>query len=138
LLIEHRELVGAGIRLDIIDSETYEEYPKIDLNIGSSLLYEHEKYNLDNPSFDVQLRNSIYISFFMFINEYFNLSFVNYIQPVLKNFHDFKVLIECKTNFSISKYLYFNFNLNYRYDNEPLPNLKYYNFNIVNGITVNF
>lgn len=138
LLIEHRELVGAGIRLDIIDSETYEEYPKIELNLGSSLMYEHEKYKLDNPSFDVQLRNSTYLSLFLFINDFFNLSFVNYIQPVLKNFHDFKVLTELKTNFSISKYLLFNFNLNYRYDNVPLPNLKYYNFNIVNGISVNF
>lgn len=138
LLIEHRELVGAGIRLDIIDSETYEEYPKIELNLGSSLMYEHEKYKLDNPSFDVQLRNSTYLSLFLFINDFFNLSLVNYIQPVFKNFNDFKLLTELKFNFLIAKNLSFNFNLNYRYDNIPLPNLKYYNFNIVNGITVNF
>lgn len=138
LLIEHRELIGAGLRLDISNYSAKDSTPKIDFDIGLGLMQEYEKYKLINSDKSNLLRSSNFLSLFVGFNEKSQFNVVIYFQPAVHNLNDYRILGEMKLQFPIFSNFSFYTQVNYRYDNEPLPTLKNYSLGLNNGFTLTF
>ncbi len=136
LLIEHRELFGAGIRIDIANYSNIDSVTNIDFDIGLGIMQEYEKYKISDPDKSDLIRSTNFVSFFLNFNKYSNFNLVIYYQPALNNLDDYRMLGEMKLSLPIFNGFSFYTQLNYRYDNHPLPNLKYYTFGMNNGFSI--
>ncbi|HRP01890.1 MAG TPA: DUF481 domain-containing protein [Candidatus Kapabacteria bacterium] len=138
LLMEHRNLFGAGIRIDISNYADSDSSTKIDFDLGFGIMNEYEKYQINSPGYSDLVRLTNYLSMFVIFNEKSQLNLVMYFQPAVYELDDYRILAEMKLQFPIFRNFNFFTQLNYRYDNDPLPNLKYYTLGLNNGFSIQF
>jgi putative salt-induced outer membrane protein YdiY len=138
LLLKERYLVGSGIRFGIADNYSADSTNRIVFEAGLGMMYEYEKVNDAVKPLTKYIRSTNFVSLRYILNKTLNIFSVTYIQPYAENIDDFRLLNENRLSFSINKHIAFFVSTLFRYDNEPHTNLKYYDFELANGITLNF
>ncbi len=112
-----RALVGAGIRFNILKSESSE------LWIGSAYMFERQNVEITKPVVFEEWSNfhrwSNYITFDLRIKEGVDFITVNYYQPSFENFNDYQFLSENNIIFGISGGFSFIAKFKMRFDNIP-------------------
>ncbi len=122
LLVEDRELAGAGLRYRLIDGSVG------DLSIASAYMFEREKYDLPANSIHPELVNvnrwSNYLSLYLKVNSLVTFGGVVYYQPMFDNFGDTRLLNESSLNVQLTKLLSASINFKVRYDSKPPDGIK--------------
>lgn len=140
ILLKDRNLLGGGGRVQILDLYADSgKGVKLYSFVGAGAMLEHEVLDT-KPGTKSSLigRMTSYLSIGAEMTPNFALKIVNYYQPKLTNFDDFRFLTEGSLNFKISKYLAFKTSMQLRYDSQPPPDVKSTDFNILNGFQVDF
>jgi putative salt-induced outer membrane protein YdiY len=135
ILLKDRTLFGSGLRYNLSGGD----FSPLKLFIGSGLMYEKEVYNLQQNNISSELlRSTSYLTANWKLNDKAALILIFYAQPALKNISDIRLLTDSSMRFTLSKSLAFFTTLNYRYDSEPVGNLKKFDLEITNGINFSF
>jgi hypothetical protein len=129
--VDLRYLVGTGPRFKLTPYETAKFY------WGVAYMFEYEEL-MDPGDVHQDHRLSSYLSFTLTPED--NVSFVSttYVQPLLSDFADYRLLNENVLNLGITGNLSFNFKFQVSYDAFPpegVPNVIYKS---VNGLTYEF
>jgi len=136
ILVDNRELAGAGFRFKIFDIE------QNDISLGTSYMFEHENYKLPKNSIHPKEVNvsrwSSYIAMHFKLEENITFTSVAYYQPMFTEFVDYRLLNESSINISLSKLLSLNFNYRIRFDSKPPDGVKNTDTNTNFGIGIKF
>lgn len=125
LLQKFRGLAGSGLRWKFYDNN------KTRFFVGSSFFYEYEEilpsiYNND-------VRWSSYLSLFI-ARPNFNFTCINYYQPLINNFYDFRISGQFTFLFKVHKKLDFKYEFTHAYDSRPPETVRSYVFSTTCGI----
>ncbi|MCB0749900.1 MAG: DUF481 domain-containing protein, partial [Ignavibacteriae bacterium] len=122
ILIDNRELLGAGLRYKIL------KFENSDVNLGTSYMFEHENYNLpENATHlsDVNVhRWSNYLSLYVKLNSTATLGGVIYYQPMFDDFSDHRILSENSLTVGITELISISVNFRIRHDSDPPDGIK--------------
>lgn len=121
-LLNQRELIGGGIRLRVLSNE------KLKLRLGTSYFYEHEIYSVSATSIHgsnkFASRVSTYLTLEYQIADYSNLVMINYFQPQIGNWEDYRIISDISFITSISSFVDLKVSFNLRYDSKPPETIK--------------
>jgi putative salt-induced outer membrane protein YdiY len=136
--LKDRYLFGSGLRYNPI--AMFEDLDEFNLKffIGSGFMYEFEDYSAIGAKSTNLIRSSSYLTVNWDLNEIVSFSSTAYLQFVVDNYDDRRLLNQTSLEFQVSDNFKFYTKYNYRLDSEPLPGIKDYDMDITNGITVNF
>lgn len=137
ILLKHRFLSGAGLRLKLIDYSKDSTHGFI-TELGLGLMYEYEDYYSNAESTKRYFRSTNYINLRYNLLNDLVFSAVAYYQPYINNLKDFRILSENKLSFIITKYFAIFISTKYRYDSLPPKGLKNFDFELNNGLSINF
>ncbi len=138
ILLEDRNLIGAGLRTDLIELFSENENSPLEFFLGTGLMYENEVYNIEvSPETNI-FRSTNYLTFKWNVNSGFSFITINYFQFDIENTTDYRFTTDTSLNFIIFENLSFNSSVSFRYDNEPVPDVKNYDLELTNGITFSF
>ena len=99
------------------------------ITLGLGTMYELEKYSNQNSfSKEARMTNNLILS--KEITDSFNINWVNYHQPKISNFTDFRVLSELELRNKISNSVTFSTVMKYDYDSNTPSEYKKSNLNI--------
>lgn len=129
LKVNQRTLLGIGPRLKLSQYENAKFY------FGLAYMYEYEVLK-DNIEINSDHRLSSYFTFTLVPQEVIKLTNTTYIQPLIKNFIDYRVSNETLLSFDITNNLSFNASLNFLYDAVPPPDVPGLNYFLRNGVTI--
>jgi len=132
LLLNHRYLLGTGLRIDLQKSELSNTY------IGIGLMVEKEIYDLESDHEKNLLRSTNYIKNNIVLNSNIDLSNTAYFQIASDDFNDYRILYDGGLYFHVNESFALTIELNYRYDNDPQGNLGSSYIQISNGVSFNF
>jgi hypothetical protein len=138
ILLEDRNLAGGGLRTSLVKLFTESENYPLEIYLGSGLMFENEKYNDSGSSKTNLIRSTNYLTFKWIINDVVSLISVNYFQFDLKRIHDYRLISDTGLNFLITENLFYNSTVTYRFDNEPVRDVKNFDIELTNGITFSF
>ena len=138
ILLEDRNLAGSGLRLDAINLFTTGEDSLVEIYLGSGFMFENERYNIAILPVTNLFRSTNYLTIKWPITNNFSFTTINYFQFDVKRVHDFRILSDTGLNFSITENLTFNSSISWRYDNEPVKDVKKYDVEVTNGLTFGF
>jgi hypothetical protein len=142
LLLEDRKLVGASLRIRIMDFRSQDSLSGFRSNIGLGLMYEHEVYDIVSNEVTKLtkdlVRFSSYLTLDWNITNRINCWVVGYFQPDINNISDFKSVIETGIEIGIIGKLYFTIDLSYRYNSKPVGDVKNYDTALKNGLRFSF
>lgn len=125
--INQRWLTGIGPRLKL------SEYEKAKFYFGIAYMYEFEE--LKEPKiFHRDHRLSSYFTFTLLPETQVKLVNTTYIQPLIRDFTDFRVSNDTALSFRISKSLRFTTSLSFLYDENPPLEVPQLNYLLKNGI----
>ncbi|QCX00038.1 DUF481 domain-containing protein [Aggregatimonas sangjinii] len=129
LTITSRNLIGAGIRLKFISTETGKAY------FGNSYMYEIEQIKEPKQQF-YNHRNSSYLS----LSQHFKRTKLDlvgtvYFQPLYNNIANHRVLAQLKAELPLGKRLRFSALYNYFYASFPENDTSDYSSNLQLGLT---
>lgn len=138
LHLNKRFLLGGGLRFSFWDLQTVDSLHRISFETGIGIMYEYE--NVTDPVLPITkyIRSSNFLSLRYNYNKTINVFLVAYYQPHIKLIADYRILTENRFSFSINKNFAVFMALNLRYDSDPNPQLKDYDLEIANGITLTF
>lgn len=138
--LNDRNLLGAGLRINFVretENDSAKSKSDISATIGLGLMWEYENYS--NPARTTRLiRSTNYFSVGWQFDSRANLKIINYFQPALENFSDYRILSEGRLSFKLAKSVTFRTVLNFRYDNDPQEGIEKHDLDILNGISVTF
>jgi putative salt-induced outer membrane protein YdiY len=129
LMIDHRELVGAGPRFTLL------EKPMISLHTAALYMFEHEVLLEDNRNY-YKHRLSSYLAYNQKINSYISFNNIVYFQPVVADFSDHRVMLQSSLKFKLTKIIGFSVNFNLLNNSNPPPGVKHTVYSIRNGLEV--
>lgn len=140
--LKDRNTFGAGIRFtfDIYKNSHHDSTGRIfNIYAGVGLMYENELLNIPvNYSTNI-IRSASYMNVSWIPSDNFNVTTVFYFQQNIFNSDDYRILNISSLNFKINEMFNFVFQLKYRFDEEPpLPSLKKYDYELRNGINIEF
>lgn len=136
--LKRRNLLGGGIRILLI------EYEKgkcgFAINSGFGLMWEKELFDKEDGVILKEdtsvLKSTNYISLDWRINDTLTLANVTYLQFHSGTEKSTRIYSDLNFNVKLSKVLSYTAALNYRYDNNPPLNVKKYDFQLTNGVTL--
>jgi hypothetical protein len=139
LLLNDRKLIGSSLRIRLMDFKPEKDTLKgFGSHLGLGMMYEREVYNIGTDEEDLvkkePLRISSYLTLDYAISERINCWAVGYFQPKFSNFNDFKVMLETGMEIWIIGKLFFTVDMGYRFNSEPVGEVKKYDLMIKNGI----
>lgn len=137
LLIEDRNLVGTGARLDLLSSYAADSLVSYFVNLGIGFMYEYEYFKSEPAVLTRLLRSTNYLSFSI-QSGMVNFFTTVYYQPDIGDFSDFRVLNESQLEIKIYGNLSFVTNLEYRFDSAPARTVKHYDLSLTNGLSIKF
>jgi hypothetical protein len=142
LHLKDRKLGGASFRTKIMDFQSKDSLSGFDSHLGLGLFYEHEVYDVaTEESLKSELNNvrvSSYITFDWNISSRINCWAVAYYQPNITKISDFRGIMETGMEIWLIGKLYFTIDLSYRYNNQPVGDVKRYDTVIKNGLRYSF
>ena len=121
-LIQHRNLVGTGLRYKLSNAENYKFY------LGSLVMYENEKLSDGVTPVQKNTRNSSYLSFSLYPSENISVISTTYYQPILKNFSDYRISNQSSLRVGMFKNVSIKVSYTFTYDVFPaigIPNSQY-------------
>ncbi len=138
ILLEDRKLAGAGLRTTLlnIDSEK-DTVSHFSIHLGTGAMYEREVYKVGEVE-KVEVikhpyRVTTYLTLDWTVSDRVSCWAVGYYQPNMESIHDFRSIFESGIEIWIIGKLYLNVNVSYRYNNEPVGDVKGYDFVLKNG-----
>ncbi len=137
ILLNDRNLIGAGLRFTII-SEAIDEESKFKTYLGLGLMWEQEEIDTTPTQNTSLFRSTNYLSVQWVINELTSVNHVMYYQPYIQSTKDYRVLTQSALQVALTKYLTFKAAVNYRFDNQPPPEVKKYDLEVINGFSIAF
>lgn len=138
ILLEDRNLAGAGLRADIVKLFSNSIDSPLEIFIGTGIMFENEKHNIPITPITNLFRSTNYLTIKWQINDTFSFIIINYFQFDIERFRDFRLVSDTGLNFLITQNLTFNSSVSYRFDNEPVKDVKNYDLELTNGITFSF
>ena len=133
LRIQFRWLTGTGPRFGLLKKDNAQIF------LGTLYMYEYEEEQ-GTGIINRDHRLSNYISLSTSVKDVFSINHINYYQPRLDRFKDFRFSSSTELKFKIIKQLFFSFSANLMYDAYPvvdadIPNLTW---NFRNSISITF
>ena len=101
-------------------------------------MFENEKINQQNIWITNLIKSNNYVSIFVKYNNTISFTNVLYYQMALNRILDRRFLNNSTLYFNINKNLRLNLRFTYFYDKEPPPSISNYDFELVNGINIDF
>ena len=137
LLLNKRELWGAGLRYSVIQKDS------LDLNFELGLMKENEVLNktalLPGEDYLVKsFRITFVNSFKWFINKHIKLNNVIYYQPSISNFRDYRILNDISLATSLIGKIELVTAFTIRYDNKPPGSLQNLDSALNVGLNIKF
>ncbi|MEO6190754.1 MAG: DUF481 domain-containing protein, partial [Saprospiraceae bacterium] len=126
--IKKRLLIGTGPRFKIVETKNLKIY------LASLLMYEDEKENVYPNIKHHDLRSSSYLSFNIRFSEKSELSSTTYIQPLVNNINDFRILNQSKLKVGINKHFSIVLRYDHQYDSTPATGIYKTNSTFTTGI----
>lgn len=119
LNLRSRFLFGGGLRIDLVSimKKREEASKNVKLFAGMGAMYENEVYSEDETIYISHLRATTYISLIMALTDNVDLSLVNYYQPALDNFIDYRFTTDLKLKIKLLDQLSLQFEANYKHRN---------------------
>ncbi|HVO74565.1 MAG TPA: DUF481 domain-containing protein [Ignavibacteriaceae bacterium] len=138
ILLKDRNLAGAGLRVDLVRLISDTTSSPAQVFIGSGLMYENEYYDiLLSPETNL-VRSTNYLTFKWRITGILSFITINYFQFDIERIHDFRFITDTSLSFLIMENLSFDSTASFRFDNEPVPDVKKFDLELMNGITFSF
>jgi putative salt-induced outer membrane protein YdiY len=138
ILLEDRNLTGSGLRLDVVKLLSNEKDSPVEVFGGVGLMFENERYDISVLPETNLFRSTNYLTVKWQVNDGFSFITINYFQFDIKRIHDYRLVSDTGLNFLITENLSFNSSLSWRFDNEPVENIKNYDLELTSGITFSF
>ncbi len=140
LLLADRKLAGAGGRYQLMNfTSEKDSLTGFKSTLGLGLMFEHEVYNVGEGENKTQktlepVRITSYLTLDWAISDRISAWAVGYYQPNIRKIHDFRSIVEAGMEIWLIEKLYFTIDLSYRYNNEPVGDVKNYDIVIKNGL----
>ena len=121
-LLTKRELIGAGFRFRIFKTDGFK------IRLGTTYFYEHENY--DVPANSVHGNNlyanrfSTYLTFEYEIKDDVKLFLVNYFQPQIGKWEDYRIISDNSLIVGLSSFVDLQVSFNLRFDSRPPESIK--------------
>lgn len=132
LIVEQRNLIGAGLRLKWVDKERFSGYA------GNSYMYEVE-YSDKAGTTHYNHRNSTYLTLsYTPKTERFSISNTVYYQPLYRDFDDYRILEQFRLDVPLSNWFKVFTIYNYYFDSQTPLNTKEYTSNLNFGAGLSF
>lgn len=128
-LIQYRHLVGAGLRFSLHQTDSLKFW------VGTLPMFEYEA--LTTGIVERNLRQSSYLLFFI-ARKQFEFQSINYYQPKLTDFKDFRLTTGTTVELGILTWLRFVTSLDLTYDSRPPKDVPNVVFSLKNGIKLEF
>ncbi len=143
ILIKDRKIFGGGARIQLFDFKSKNDtLTGLKSNFGVGGMFEHEVYNVadqENPEIVLNpFRITSYLTLDWAISNRVSCWAICYYQPNVSKFSDFRSIVETGMEIWIIGKLYFTFDLSYRYNNEPVGDVKKYDVLLKNGLRFSF
>lgn len=137
--LDSRYLAGAGMRLNLLDPDVRRDSVlKLELQAGVGAMWEREVLNYPgNPETEL-IRSTNYVNFNILFNRILSIYTATYFQPAFENPSDFRIKNDSELRLKISKLLSMSVVVDYRFDNEPPPEVEKYDLEIETGINITF
>lgn len=132
ILLEKRRLLGGGLRTLILEAN------KIILHMGNGFMIEHEDYTDSAEENKKLLRSTNYLTGEWWLDDRIQIYMTTYVQPNVESISDYRILLSNGLEVKLTELLYVNIKLGYRYDSEPLENIKNYDIEMLNGLSLSF
>ena len=110
--IKQRFLIGSGARLKVLGNDT------INLNFSLGGMYEYEETTIE--TFHHALRLTSYVSFNWNLKEKWKLRLINYYQPRVNNFSNYRLSSETSLSYKVSKEFSIVGTYELSYDSDPV------------------
>jgi len=119
LNLRSRFLFGGGLRIDLITLLKEKEAVKANVKLfaGIGLMYENEVYSEEQTIYISHLRATSYISLIMALTENIDLGVVNYYQPAMENFIDYRFTSDIRLKIKLLDQLSLQFEGSYKHRN---------------------
>ncbi|MCF7797821.1 MAG: DUF481 domain-containing protein [Lentisphaeria bacterium] len=130
LKLNTRILIGSGIRLEgNVAKNLY-------MAFGTGYMWEQENYEQDISLTTPRWTNYLVVNW----DPEFPVSISNtlYAQPAFDEFGFIRILDEGVLRVDLSRHIVLRMTLNYRYDSDPLFQLRKYDISLTNGLEVHF
>lgn len=132
LVVEQRNLVGAGLRTKWMDREYFSGY------LGNSYMYEAE-YSDKAGTREYNHRNSTYLSLSYFSkSKRFSITNTVYYQPLYKNYNDYRILEQFRLDIPLAEWFKVFMIYDYYFDSKTPLNTKEYTSQLQIGVGFNF
>lgn len=143
LKLEDRKLAGASGRFLLINATSKKDsISGFRSFIGIGGMYEHEVYDLQSGELLNEKSNLFRLTSYLTtdwnISDRINLWAVGYYQPALTRFSNYKLVVESGMEILVIGKLFFTIDMSYRYNNEPVGDVKNYDIVINNGLRFTF
>lgn len=130
LIVEQRNLVGAGLRVKWVNKERFTGYA------GNSYMYEVE-YSDRAGTTQYNHRNSTYFTLsYAVASKKFSVTNTVYYQPLYRDFEDYRILEQFRLDIPLSKWLSVFTLYNYYFDSKTPLNTEEYTSNLNIGIGI--
>lgn len=135
ILLQHRGLAGAGLRIKFIENE------EIISRLGPSVFFEHESYNLDSDKKHKEVINTarlnLYLTSLFKLQSDISFLAIIYLQPKFDEFSDLKILFDSALNINLGKAVDFVAKLQMRYDSLPADGIEKFDLITKLGLAIN-
>jgi hypothetical protein len=136
ILLKNRFLFGTGLRFDLshilTEGNNKEKAWKIFTGIG--LMVEYEDYTTDPLTIYRLWRSTNYLSVLWDIGDNLGIKLVNYYQPAIKQFSNYRFSSDLGLGFTLIKQLRFEVALNYSYRSVVVGNTKHGDISVKNSL----
>lgn len=128
-LIQFRYLTGAGLGWNAVDTDS------LKFRIGTIPMYEYEELTTD--VIERNFRQSTYLLFFIRLKA-LEFQTINYYQPKLTEFNDYRFSSSSSVQFTIRRWLKYNVSFDLLYDSKVPNSIPDLVFTFRNGLGVEF
>lgn len=132
LVVEQRNLVGAGLRMKWMDRKNFSGY------LGNSYMYEIEYSDRAGTS-EHNHRNSTYISLsYLSKTKRFSITNTVYFQPLYKDFSDYRILEQFQLDIPLADWFKIFMVYDYYFDSQTPLNTREYTSQLQIGVGLSF
>lgn len=132
LVVEQRNLMGAGLRVKWVDKERFTGYA------GNSYMYEVE-YSDRAGTTNYNHRNSTYFTLsYTPKSQKFSVANTVYYQPLYRDFDDYRILEQFRLDIPLSSWLKVFSTYNYYFDSKTPLNTEEYTSDLNIGVGISF
>lgn len=131
-----RNVLGSNLRLNILNY--VDSLLELKFSFANGLMFENEVINQNYIWKTYLLKSNNYLSLDLNYDKKIYFNTILYFQFAFVRILDRRFLNNTNLSFKINKNISFNMRLSMFYDKEPPPNIQNLDYEIVNGININF